>query len=541
MTMQPNKNNGHGGPPMSFSMPMMNDFVPHFLRPWIYLIIACCFQISSARYLGPLNEIIGADSLMREDVMMCMYCNLAGMAVWFPMLFRMKFRFTNKTLLCASSVVVIITNILTGYVTFLPLLWFICFVEGIAKIQGTFECMSNIQLWMTPKRDMTIFFPLLHIVILSGMNWQDMISSYWGYLGDWRLMHYLIIGVHCLVLLFLTTCTHHFRFMKLPLYGIDWTSMLLWSALLMQCAYVFDYGEWYSWFDSNVVWTLVGCILIMFSLILWRMGTIRHPYISPKVFTSFRYVKHILALIVLVEAILGTEYVLEELFLEEGLHYSTMNNAWLCLPVWIGNICGCIFSLVWLQKVLRFSYIRLGIIGTAFMGAYIIYMYLFVSPDLSREMLWLPLFCRGFAYTTLSIMFFASLHDLMDFNHFFQGLSVFNMLHMVIGGCLGCAIYSKALNYYIVEGMARYGTRLTLPGISRMADLFSGGLQGNFMSGFMQQISLYAIKNIYGWVCFVCLALLLGFLMFDSPIRRGRSYMIPWRVVGIRLKRYLNL
>lgn len=105
-------------------------------------------------------------------------------------------------------------------------------IEGIAKIQGTFECMSNIQLWMTPKRDMTVFFPLLHIVILTGMNTQDYAS------------------------------------------------------------------------------------------------------------------------------------------------------------------------------------------------AYLVMMYLMLSPSLSIKGLYLPLFCRGFAYTTLSIVFMASLHDVMDFNHFFQGLSV---------------------------------------------------------------------------------------------------------------------
>ena len=124
-----------------------------------------------------------------RGVLMCLYCNLAGMALWFPMLFRMKFRFTNKTLLTAASVIVILTNLLVGYVTFKPLLWLLCLVEGIAKIQGTFECMSNIQLWMTPKRDMAVFFPLLHIVILTGMNTQDYASAYFGMLGDWRLMH----------------------------------------------------------------------------------------------------------------------------------------------------------------------------------------------------------------------------------------------------------------------------------------------------------------------------------------------------------------
>ena len=34
------------------------------------------------------------------------------------------------------------------------------------------------------------------------------------------------------------------------------------------------------------------------------------------------------------------------------------------------------------------------------------------------------------------------LDENMTFQHFFQGLSVFNMLHMVVGGVLGGAVYA---------------------------------------------------------------------------------------------------
>lgn len=516
---------------MKFSMPMFNDIVPKALRPWIYVFIAFSFQTSAARYLGALNEQIGSDSLMREDVLMCLYCNLAGMALWFPMLFRMKFRFTNKTLLTGASVVVILTNWLISYVTFLPLLWFLCLIEGIAKIQGTFECMSNIQLWMTPKRDMTVFFPLLHLFILGGMNCSDLLSAYFGMLGDWRLMHWLVIGIHCVVLLILTTCVHHFRFMWLPLYGIDWTSMALWAALLMQLAYLLDYGDWYSWYNHDTVWYLTGTILVTLFAILHRMFHVRHPYINPRVFTGFRYVKQIMILICVVECILAVEHILEEIFIEEGLHYSTLVNASLCWPVWIGNICGCLFSLLWLQKIMRMSFIRLGIIGSSVLLVYLVTMYLIISPDINIEKLYLPLFCRGFAYTTLSVVFMASLCEVMDFNHFFQGLSVFNMIHMVLGGCLGCAIYAKALGHYVAQGFMKY----TSPALWLHNSTPIGG------EDMVSQMLLYGVKAIYGWVCFACIALILGFFLFDSPIRRHRSYMLPWRLVGEAVKKYYEL
>ncbi len=155
-------------------MPMFRSFVPRKIQPWIYLFIAITFQLSGGVYLGALNQMIGGMALMREDILMCMYANLAGMAIYFPLLFRMKFRFTNKTLLTSAALGVLVCNLIAPHITFLPLLWLICFIEGMCKIQGTFECMSNIQLWMTPKRDfLPFFFPWLHIVVLGSIQLSD--------------------------------------------------------------------------------------------------------------------------------------------------------------------------------------------------------------------------------------------------------------------------------------------------------------------------------------------------------------------------------
>lgn len=60
-----------GGPPTTFSMPMYRQFVPKFIRPWIYLLLAFCFQFANGMYLGAMNDVVGEWSLMREDVQMC--------------------------------------------------------------------------------------------------------------------------------------------------------------------------------------------------------------------------------------------------------------------------------------------------------------------------------------------------------------------------------------------------------------------------------------------------------------------------------------
>ena len=93
-------------------MPMFRSFVPERIRPWIYVFIAFTFQFSGGLYLGTLNQMMGETTLMREDLLMCLYANLAGMAIYFPLLFRMKFRFTNKTLLCGAATGVLLAGML---------------------------------------------------------------------------------------------------------------------------------------------------------------------------------------------------------------------------------------------------------------------------------------------------------------------------------------------------------------------------------------------------------------------------------------------
>ena len=81
-----------GGPPpgMGFSMPMMKGWVPRHVQPWLYVLTALCFQFSGGIYLGALDGIRGTTNFMIEDILFLLYATLAGMAVYFPMLFRMN-------------------------------------------------------------------------------------------------------------------------------------------------------------------------------------------------------------------------------------------------------------------------------------------------------------------------------------------------------------------------------------------------------------------------------------------------------------------
>lgn len=150
---------------------------------------------------------------------------------------------------------------------------------------------------------------------------------------------------------------------------------------------------------------------------------------------------------------------LEEVFYEEVMHYAetvSVQLDWLALA---GIVAGCLFAYWWMH-VRRFNYLRLIIVGVMALVCYLAGYYFLFSGEIHLSQLYLPTMCRGFAYAVLSATFMVCLEEIMTFQHFFQALSVFNMLHMVVGGVLGSALYGRALSYYMTDNMARYGSAI---------------------------------------------------------------------------------
>lgn len=413
--------------------------------------------------------------------------------------------------------------------------------ENLALTEQVLETMrarreqgTVLQNDITPQRDFTAFFPVLHIVILGCMQLSTIITTALMHHYHWVWMHLLVSALMAVDLLIVRLCTRHFRIVrKMPLYGIDWLGALLWVALLLQVAYLFDYGEWYDWWYSPVMRRLAVTSVATLALCLWRMNTIRHPYIEPRMW-SYRHLFPILILITLVEMLLATEHVLEGAFYEQTMHYDATVSVLVTRWVLVGVLAGCGFAYWWMH-VRRMSYVRLLTVGIAALAAYLLGYYFTVSADIHVSQLYLPAACRGFAYAILSATFMVCLEEIMTFQHFFQALSVFNMLHMVVGGVIGAAIYTEAFTYYTADNMARYGAAVDSVAFTRAPfDM------GAFMEGFAGRMIETSVKQVYGWAAYACIGLLLLFLLYDAPARRALKPIPMWRTVRSDVARSLR-
>lgn len=518
------------GPPMTFSMPMFHNWVPQGLRPWIYVICVFCIQFSGGMYLGALQDIQGSTNFMIEDLMMLLYANLAGMAIYFPMLFRMKFRFTNQQLIIGSAVVIAVCNLITIHSTFMPLLLVVCFIEGMAKLQGTFEHMSTIQLWITPRRDFAVFFPVLHIVLLTSIQGSAFLAAWFGYHFTWQMMHVFIVGAMCLVLTVQLVMCRPFCPMpnRISLRGIDFGSGLLISMLMLVVSYILVYGDYRMWMDSSTLRILCGVALIMAGIVIHRLMHVTNPYVDLRLF-RFRNIVPIMVVVTVGELLLGCEHTLEEILYSQVLQLEEHTKEELLMWTLPGIYLGIALDLLWL-KVLKWKVWKLFAIGFGLILVYALLMYFTLDMQVNIEQFRLPLICRGASYAILAATLMWSLDESApSLEMFFMGLFVFNIFHMYLGGAAGYAVYTHLFSHIMNDDMVRYGQQITLTHINISQFDFPA-----FMQRYVPSMMNVALKQIYGIVIWVSGVMTLFFLTLDIPAVRTNVRKVPlWPVYGI--------
>ncbi len=514
-------------PNQKFSMPMYRPWVPEKIRPWMYIVFAALFQLSGGVYFSSMQHMMGASSLMREDVQLVCMFGVVGVNMPFPFLFRYKLRFTNQQLLINAAVVIAVCNLLCLWLLNssdfgelrLPLLCLISYIAGFFKLCGTFECFSNIRLWLSPKQDFGIFLPSMYIIILgamSGSNWlaQQMTIA----TGSWASMHWLMVALMLGLALVVFVCTHPWRMMphKLPLVSLDWLGCLLWSAIMLEIIWLFTYGEYYNWWQSPtwrmVLWSLPVTLLIC----VGRMTHIRHPYIDSSVWLHWRLLP-ILGLFFVAEVMNATPHALQGTLTGAVLHWGFTTTGQLYVFETIGYALGCVFTILWGRGMptwghlprLGFKYTQLLSVGFFCLLMYQVLMYFYVSPTLNLERLYMPTMLRTFGYAIFFSTMTIYLKDLIEFPTFFCALTVSGFIRNGVGESVCSGLYS-------------YGLR------RQIADTLNRGLHADFTS-----VLQVAVKEMFGVMCLIGIVVLLLMLLYDvQPVRSTMAKMPKLKSLG---------
>ena len=508
------------GPNIPTRVMMFRDFVPDKLRVFLCLFFAVAFQFSGGIYLSSVSQMVGSLALMQEDIMMAGYASFVGMTMIFPILFRLKFRFTTRSILMVICPGLIICNLITMNTDSIPLLVFVCFVSGILRMWGTFEALSNVQLSITPTRDFAVFFPVVYLIVLGSIQLSGLLTVYLGYWAEWRYMHYFIIALLFVVWALVAMLTHHFRFMKpLPLFGIDWIGGALWSIFLLSLIFVLEYGQFYDWYDSDQI--VIGTVVCIISLALsiHRIIVRRHPYISKEAF-GYKNLGLLLFLFLMLSFFLTAPTVLQNMFTGAILKYDVLNSVSLNWWNLGGTVIGGALAYVW--HVRFHGGFKIPVItGFSLIVGYLCVMYFLIDPNMNIECLYIPTIMRGAGYIILYISLTVYVTGIVPFQHFFQVLSLLGFVRTGFGSAFGSAVYGRMLQYIIPENFQTLSIELDNVNTAFHEIGFS-----NIYGEAMRQAILVSLKEMYGWICIVGVLFILG-LLSNRYLRTNISGRLP--------------
>jgi MFS transporter, DHA2 family, multidrug resistance protein len=499
----------HSGP---FTIPEIRGFVPEKVKPWILIVFFVIYQFSGGVYMAAVCEMSGSLALMQEDILMAGYASLVGLALTFTIMLRLKFRFSAKTSLAATALGLIACNLICMHTSSVPLLVAACFVAGIFRMWGTFACNSAIQLWVTPKRDMAVWFCYIQLCVQGFLQLSGLTVIYVAFFTQWEYMHGLIIGLLlCLLLITVVLFRNQRTIPMLSLFGIDWMGALLWGGTILCAIFVLNYGSYYDWYQSRYIWMGTVFGMVALALNLWRASFIRHPYISNQTW-CYRNVWLTFVLYFVLDILVSPSHELELIYRERILGYDSLNLISLNWIVLLGFVCGAFFT----YRVFalgKSTYKTMTLIGFSLVVGYLLVMYFIIDYSLPQEMLVLPLLLRGCGYIIIVITFITALST-TPFQHFWQSLTVQAFASACCGSLVGSAILTHVLKLTVKKNAMLLGAALdnVNPAASRMpSELLWGSLQ--------QQATIVSMKEIYGWLCLLGIFCLLAFLLRESSLR----------------------
>lgn len=516
-----------------FDIPDIPSFIPRRLKPWLFIFFVLIIQFSGGLYLAAASDMVGTTALMQEDILMAGYAQLVGMSINFCVMFRLKFRFSNRVGLLICGTALIVTTWICANTTSVPLLVLACFLAGWFRMWATLLCNSTIQLWLTPVRDMSIFFCYVYLIVDGVIQLSGIATVYASFFFQWEYMHWIMIGLLALMMLTTLVLVRPVKDpMQIPLLGIDWIGGGLWSVFMLCFTFICVYGNFYDWWQSEEICGAAILGVVCLSINLWRATFLHHPYISFAVL-KYKNVWRATAVYIVFFTLLATEHVFEYSYAGAILGFDETNLIDLNWYVFAGILAGCGFTYVTFA-LRKWRYKTMTAISFSFAVIYLAYFYFLIDYGVEKEALFIPLFCRGFGSVIISIVMLTYVQGGINFFVLPQALTINGFTGAVMGATLGPAIIGEWLRHAVARNAANIGSVLTNTNIDA-THIPLGDLYGRVQL----QALVVSMKEIYGWLLIAGIISLLIILVSYGPLRPNAIFP-KWRTVRRILRREAN-
>jgi len=283
----------------------------------------------------------------------------------------------------------------------------------------------------------SVFYPLT--IVLSQVS-----AYYFSTLvfnGSWQSPYFMMAAVMLVVAALSQIFQHNQRFcFKMPLYQIDWLSLVLFAASFMCFNYAFVFMKQQGWFISPWINASLLGGLVLFGLLIYRQNFLKRKLINFKVFKRPNVI-HATVLLLLLGVYMASTSVYTQ-YAVGVLGYNNLVNAhtnlWMVPGIIISGIMAFFgFKNKWPIKY----YIASGFVAFA-LHSYILYA--IIQPNMNIEYLEYAMIIKGLGMGILfiGVWFYASLNLSMDLLLGMMGILI--AVRSFLGAAIGSAILSWA-------------------------------------------------------------------------------------------------
>jgi len=378
---------------------LFHKWVPLYLRLPVLFLMFFVVLTANGIFLGNANEISSTLGVYSEPFTEAYNALYIGMALGLIFHFRLKLRFTNKTLLLFGFTTQLLMNIVCATTSNTVVFVTACLVIGFVKISALIEVYV---IWMyiwSKKLDTARLYPFVYFTALSGIYFMFWLTTWLAFNYDWRFSYIwvFILLLVCLLSALLLVENNKLK-RPLPLYQMDYLGIILLGSSMMLLNYATVNGKVEDWFHSK--WISAACLgsLITFLLFIRRQLRLKRPLIDLNLFKLASFRRGLFYFMVLGIFLPGT---FQGALTGGILRYDATTNMELNIYLIPGVLTGCIVCYLWYffkrdPEILIIS-------GFACFVIYHIFMYNYFSTSLSLNEFLLPSFIKGFATAVIYI------------------------------------------------------------------------------------------------------------------------------------------
>lgn len=497
-----------------YNQGLFNSWVPKLVQLLLIIIFISVIIPINGVYIGNVSAMVGSTGMPSEYFVWASYGSTIGMGAAMPIILRMKWRYKIRDKVTVIFILMAILSYVSGTTDRPLLIVAISVIMGFLKMIVMLEFIIPIMFMISKEGNRgkfySVFYPFSIIISQIAGYFLTLLS----FNHNWQFVHILSAVVSLALALMARVFMHdkYFGF-KMPLYYIDWLSILLFLAVFMFGAYVLSFGKQLYWIHSPKIINASIASFVSLILLVVRQYTLKHQYISFKIFKKNNVI-HGLIMLLFTGMFLSTGSI-QNIFTVGILGYDSVLNAKLNLLMVPGIVAAGVYMAYWFKKGRSLQmYIFLGFSA---MLAYTVIMYFSMSLEFNFERWILPMLLKGFGMGALFIAVWYYALDKLEMTQMMAATGLVLVWRTFFSVAIFSALFSWLQYQFQIEA------------VGNLAIYMDGNsFSLNQVMGNMKAIQFNAIlaanKRLLGYVCIAGVGVLTYVLAYDFGVDRHKAY-----------------